>query len=440
MTTESIVKQLIAPSTYEQQIDELHHDSKNKNNNFPDIGIQTLHLHQNKISKLLAHEMETQGYQPHVVLERIIRVKDKSRLICKLKPVDHIIQRAICQTIMPQLKEYLTTHVYSYKERSNYIAARNFARFIRQSHKNNKLDLFVIRTDVKSYTDTIPIAENSPLWEKIEDILNWLKIDAEFHEYLSSLIKQFIRPTIKMQSGLAYQRLYGLPMGSPLTAIISLIYLNDIDRFMASQPKTFYARYGDDILIAHHEMDQIIELDKILQSSLTNLGLKLNPDKHQIIFLTESGSPHPTHPNFQHSQKITYLGFDIWASGTIGLKLKAQRQLLKDTQERIRNLIQLYQHYDLQTQGKLLCRALNQSFDYRHPLANEKLLILLNCITEREQLKQLDFIIALYIAQTLSGINGTKAFRKIAYKKIRQQWKLKSLCQLRNQRYKTWTY
>ena len=58
---------------------------------------------------------------------------------------------------------------------------------------------------------------------------------------------------------------------------------------------------------------------------------------------------------------------------------------------------------------------------------------LLDCCTDREQLKEMDYHLALYLAQQLTGCQGVRAFRQVSYKTIRQDWGLHSLCQLRNQ-------
>jgi hypothetical protein len=53
-------------------------------------------------------------------------------------------------------------------------------------------------------------------------------------------------------------------------------------------------------------------------------------------------------------------------------------------------------------------------------------------VNNRAQLKHLDYLIALSLAETLSDKRGVRAFRIIPYKKLRRTWHLHSLVVARN--------
>lgn len=55
---------------------------------------------------------------------------------------------------------------------------------------------------------------------------------------------------------------------------------------------------------------------------------------------------------------------------------------------------------------------------------------------DHHYLQEVDRIIALMIAEKLSGVKGRKAFRYIPYQKIREKWQLPSLVTMVNTFYK----
>lgn len=70
--------------------------------------------------------------------------------------------------------------------------------------------------------------------------------------------------------------------------------------------------------------------------------------------------------------------------------------------------------------------------DPKRMLHENQIKRILTLSNDRDCLKQLDFLIALKVAEICSGRKGVRAFRYISYKKIRSQWGLKSLCQVKN--------
>ena len=75
---------------------------------------------------------------------------------------------------------------------------------------------------------------------------------------------------------------------------------------------------------------------------------------------------------------------------------------------------------------------MNQTLDPEETLSHHGAGFLLKAITDRNQLKEIDYRLAKFIAERLSKTKGPKAFRTIPYQKIRDDWKLKSLYHTRN--------
>ena len=53
-------------------------------------------------------------------------------------------------------------------------------------------------------------------------------------------------------------------------------------------------------------------------------------------------------------------------------------------------------------------------------------------VTDRRQLAQLDYLIAKIVLEAVTGKRGVRGFRKVPYRKIREDWGLVSLLHARN--------
>jgi len=140
--------------------------------------------------------------------------------------------------------------------------------------QNNKLPIYLIRTDVSKCFESIP-------HKKLNDIL-------EDNTLLSNQSKSFIR-------GLVFQQFenikekdeikpnYGIPRGCAISSFLSELYLRRIDDEIKANVEgiVFYARYVDDVIMAivppmpfeHHCIDKYLdEIIKIFE----RYDLKLN--------------------------------------------------------------------------------------------------------------------------------------------------------------------
>lgn len=109
---------------------------------------------------------------------------------------------------------------------------------------------------------------------------------------------------------------YGIPQGSPMSAILSNIYMLDFDEYccnLMAQVGGVYRRYCDDIIVVFPKSTSIDEIYNELESSLHIYGgqqLKINPSKvEKIQFREKSGKLTAVDITTGVYKPLQYLGF-----------------------------------------------------------------------------------------------------------------------------------
>ena len=83
--------------------------------------------------------------------------------------------------------------------------------------------------------------------------------------------------------------------------------------------------------------------------------------------------------------------------------------------------------------GRAVCAAVNHALRPRTGIAEQRSANLLRAVvTDREQLRQLDHRIAGIVASAVTGRRGPRAFRDVPYRRLRDDWGLRSLVVARN--------
>jgi hypothetical protein len=132
------------------------------------------------------------------------------------------------------------------------------------------------------------------------------------------------------------------------------------------------------------------------------------------------------------SPHLEHLGCRLTFAGAIGLKNDKARALQQDLRSRISHSMKLVKDETTDIQLQVICRNVNDALDPAKLLSQRSAQLLLHIVDDRRQLKHLDYLIALEIAQAVSGVRGVKAFRKVPWRKLRHRYALYSLVHARN--------
>ncbi len=180
---------------------------------------------------------------------------------------ERIKAEAIYRILEPIFDEYLSKYLFSYrKSHPSYFAARSavrrYKRYFGQNH--------ILVADLSDYTDSM---DHEILFNKIS-ILN-------LDENTENLLKLFISAK-KIEYGLSKNNNKGLMTGTPLSGLLSNLFMDDFDKW-AGKYVDFYRRVGDDMIAMDKDPIKIkIVYEKLLEI-VEHTKLKLNSKKVRLI-------------------------------------------------------------------------------------------------------------------------------------------------------------
>lgn len=378
-------------------------------------------------AKALSYQLKNQNFQFGTA--KICNIKThagKIRQIHQFTLEDQFVMKLLAKACQPRLMQLLTPAVFSYVPGKSHLQAIQYLC----NYLRNRKDVYLLRTDITHYTDSIHVAPDAPLWTILAEFLQGISHSntAELG-YITQLFQQALRPVIQEANSIVYQQTQGIALGTALTPVIANLYLSSVDKLILSQGIGLYLRFGDDIIMADTQPARLLSCDKLLNEKLAVLQLQRQPSKDQYYFVNRAGKAANDSNLFKGSVCFEYLGSKIMADGTIALPVAKQSQVLNDIFQRIDRIYSQLKALPLAIQGPVLCQSISQSFS-ASPLSCRHQILLAEFINHQPQLKQIDYLIARYIAVRLSGVPGVRAFRKIPYHQLRS-WGLMSLCYLR---------
>ena len=127
---------------------------------------------------------------------------------------------------------------------------------------------WVLEVDVKNFFDTIP-------HDSLKNRINHVFSDSK----TAGFITAFVRCKVDDDGDIHYIN-QGLIQGSPLSPMLSNIYLTDFDSIIEKEHK--YCRYGDDVRVYCKSLDEAEKLKKEIEILLIEEGLRLNVQKSGV--------------------------------------------------------------------------------------------------------------------------------------------------------------
>ena len=179
---------------------------------------------------------------------------------------DRVIQQAIAQILVAHYDPTFSEFSYGFRPgRSQHQAIEQTSRYIAEGRN------WVVEMDLAKFFDTV---NHDRLMARLEkDIADRM---------LLRLIRRYLRTGI-MAGGLTEAREEGTPQGSPLSPILSLVVLDELDKYLDKRGLR-YCRYADDcnIYVKSRKAGERVLADttKFIEETLK---LRVNRDKSGVF-------------------------------------------------------------------------------------------------------------------------------------------------------------
>ncbi len=395
-------------------------------------------MHRAHVARLLARTVERGEYELRAATPRTIVADGKRREVLGYPLLDLIVHGVVADVLSQAVEPTLSRHLYSYRAGRSWIdGVSALAAYVRR-HSSQRPDprtrgVYVLRRDVSSYTDTIPLGSSSAIWSLIDETIATLgppyPTDAD-----RALITNVVRPTVLMGEPVApASRLRGVATGQPIATLCFNLFLRDVDRQLDDIDGAFYARYSDDLVFVHPDPDVARWASDILDRGLAELGVAFNEEKRHDTYMTGAGRASAAWPEARGAVSVTFLGMRVTMDGTVALGERKARGLLRDARRRASNTARAHEEADVVTRGRAIARSMSTLLDPNETeLSGAAAPLAAKVVTDRQQLDALDHELALIVASAATGRAGPRAFRDAPYRTIRDEWRLPSLRRARD--------
>lgn len=432
---------LCDPRRYEREIDRLHRKHLFSKTLYElqqeDVTLARMIQRRSQVAKLLARAVARDEYRLEPGQVREIEVDGKVRAVVAYRLTDTIVTAVVSTVIEEAMTPLLSDRLYSYRPGVSWLTpSAELAAYIR-SHRQQRVEplsrgLYVLRRDVESYTDSIPVAPDSRVWEMVRGALDAAGIESTA-ERDWKLVEQTIRPEIRELGGGYVVRVRGVPTGQPISCILFNLYLNQLDHALAAVQGGFYARYSDDILFAHPDAETAKAAAATIDAHVGALGLQTKDDKAANLYLTAAGRASTEWQETNGTSSVPFVGTAVSATGTVALNRKKLRRVLREVERRAIRSAAAARTLDESTAGRAVCSVVNRALaPAPSPFQQASTSLLRGAVTDRSQLAQVDYWLARTVVKAVTGDGSVKAFRRVPYRRIRDEWGLVSLMHARN--------
>lgn len=437
-----IAGSLADPHTYEEVILHIFGKRRQRGQAFTEIASGVSYFDtatkRRSLSRAIAHSVAAGQYQPQPVDLWFLESKGKTRAAHMPAFTDHVVGSALYQLLSTNARCYGLPGVYSYLPGiTNATAMRDLANFVRAHRRRagpGGPPLYVLQSDFEHYGDGLPVGPEAPWWPLLREVATLGSPNNALPESVWELICALIRPVVRDRDGAEFNRVYGVPMGTPLVPLLSNLAVVPMDRAVLGIDGIFYARYNDDFILAHPDLDALHEADARIDQALAGLGVRRKLTKEVRTALSATGVPAAGDPAYRGRNRIDCLGLSVSHAGTIAVGPHRQRRFLTRVAKRIDGAAAGLSGLPVPERGRHLVSAVNVMLDTASPFAVPGLSALLDSTTDRGVLKDLDFRIARKIAQAASGRSGVLGFRQLPPQVLHTEMGLVSLVRLRNMR------
>lgn len=433
---------LVDPATYESTILRIYAKRNEQGLGFNEVSSGVSYFDaatdRKKLSRAIATSIADGTYRPQPVDLWFLETGGKRRTAHLAGFVDHVVGSALFKVLSNNARCYGLPGVWSYLPGlTNVGAMRAFAAFIRAHRERvgpRGGPLYVLQSDFEKYGDNLPVGPDAALWHTLREVASLGSAGGEIGSAAWGLITTLVRPVVRDEDGSEFTRLNGVAMGTPLVPLLGNLAVVPMDRALSDLEGVFYARYNDDFMIAHPDLAVIQEADARIDTLVAELGVKRKLSKEIRTALSGNGRPCPVESAYGGRDRIDCLGMSVTSAGTVTLGPHRLRRFVARIAARIDGAAPTLAQMTVRERARHLVAATNVMLDTTSPFAVAGLSALLDAVTDRGSLKDVDYRIARKIAQAGTGIPGVRGFRQLPPEVLYRELGLVSLVALRNAR------
>lgn len=212
--------------------------------------------------------------------------RGKKRNIRSVHISERVVQKSVNKNcLLPILSNSLIhDNGASLKGKGVDFTHKRLTQHLREFYKEYGTEGYILLIDFSGYFDNIL---HEPIFKDLDKKI--------FDKRIIELTKQFVVPFGEKSLGL----------GSETSQILAINYPNYIDHYIKEvlgiRP---YARYMDDSYLIHHDKEYLKYCLQEIIRLCNELGIKLNPDKTQIVKLTHQFTFLKTKYSFVENGKV----------------------------------------------------------------------------------------------------------------------------------------
>lgn len=178
---------------------------------------------------------------------------------------DRIVGQAVRLAIEPQFEPHLASASYAYRpDRDVHRAIEKLLEYRRSGYH------WWLESDVKDFFDSI-------VHTRLLELLSQRVTDRR----LLNLVRQFLQ-TCATRRGRWFRPARGVPQGSPLSPLLSNLYLDPFDRALARRGDRLI-RYADDLVICCRSRREVESARRHAEKELRHWGLEIHPGKTRVL-------------------------------------------------------------------------------------------------------------------------------------------------------------
>src|SRR3954452_1705993 len=205
---------------YERQIERLHQrhllSARLYELRQEEVSLASIVMQRARVAKLLAREVARGSYELEPGELRPIRVKGKNREVFACRLTDLIVHGVVADIVAEAVAAELSPRVFSYRRGLSWaVPVTELAAYLRKARRSGNGGVHVLRRDVDSYFDSIPLGAPSPLWPMLERHLG---------APLPELVVETARVELSPEGGGLPRRLSGVPTAPPIGGVIATLY------------------------------------------------------------------------------------------------------------------------------------------------------------------------------------------------------------------------